>query len=318
MVMLLLEGIQTNMISDGVTLKKIMIFHEFMKSSSMKGAAENLDISVVSVHKALHSLEEAIECPLFETQGRSLRPLKSAESFYTYSEKLLTELDSAIKDAKDQLGIQSDKLALGSLYSLTYDLVPTVVSGLQNRRPELQVSITQGSNQTLLQRLDKMEIDVALIAQPHASTSSTYTVMPIYQDHMVIAISNASPLAKKSKIALEELTNEKLITLSPGFATYEHCIACFQRDKIKPAIGMQVEDIFTLMNLIQSGVGYSIVPARLKERYQPHVTFVEIDTLHPEPEPQTVSLVCLKTKEREIGILSCIAECRLYALKHKA
>ena len=305
------------MINDGVTLKKIMIFHEFMKNSSMKEAAENLDISVVSVHKALHSLEEAIECPLFETQGRSLRPLKSAESLYTYSGKLLTELDSAIKDAREQLGIQSDKLALGSLYSLTYDLVPTVVSGLQNRRPELQVSITQGSNQTLLQRLDKMEIDVALIAQPHPSTSSTYTVMPIYQDHMVIAISNASPLAKKSKIALEELTNEKLITLSPGFATYEHCMACFQRDNIKPIIGMQVEDIFTLMNMIQSGVGYSIVPARLKERYQPHVAFVDIDTLHPEPEPQTVSLVCLKTKEREIGILSCIAECRLYALKHK-
>jgi LysR family malonate utilization transcriptional regulator len=305
------------MINDGVTLKKIMIFHEFMKNNSMKDAAHNLDISVVSVHKALHSLEEAIECPLFETQGRSLRPLKSAETFYIYSEKLLTELNSAIKEAKDQLGIQSDKLALGSLYSLTYDLVPTVVSGLQKRRPELQVSITQGSNQTLLQRLDKMEIDVALIAQPHPAVSSTYTVMPIYDDHMVIAISSSSPFANKPKIALEELANEKLITLSPGFATYEHCLKCFQRDNLKPVIGMQVEDIFTLMNMIQSGVGYSIVPARLKEKYQPHVAFVDIDTIHPDPEPQTVSLVCLKTKEREIGILSCIAECRLYALKHK-
>ncbi|MGP8304603.1 LysR substrate-binding domain-containing protein [Vibrio sp. YIC-376] len=306
------------MINDGVTLKKITIFHEFMKNSSMKDAAQKLDISVVSVHKALHSLEEAIECPLFETQGRTLRPLKSAETFYAYSAKLLAELDSAIKEAKDQLGIQSDKLALGSLYSLTYDLVPTVVSGLQKRRPELQVSITQGSNQTLLQRLDKMEIDVALIAQPHPAASSTYTVMPIYQDHMMIAICNSSPFASKPKIALEELANEKLITLSPGFATYEQCLKCFQRDNLKPVIGMQVEDIFTLMNLIQSGVGYSIVPARLKERYQPHVAFVEIDTVHPNPEPQTVSLVCLKTKEREIGILSCIAECRLYALSHKS
>lgn len=305
------------MINDGVTIKKIAIFHEFMKNNSMKDAANNLDISVVSVHKALHSLEEALECPLFETQGRSLRPLKSADSFYAYSEKMLSGLDSAIKEAKDQLGIQSDKLALGSLYSLTYDLVPTVVSGLQKRRPELQVSITQGSNQALLQKLDKMEIDVALIALPHPGVSSTYTIMPIYQDNMVIALSNASPLAKKPKIALEELANEKLITLSPGFATYEHCIKCFERDNLKPVIGMQIEDIFTLMNMIQSGVGYSIVPERLKERYQPHVAFVDIDTLHPEPEPQTVSLVCLKTKEREIGILSCIAECRLYALKHK-
>ncbi|MEI8596959.1 LysR substrate-binding domain-containing protein [Vibrio sp. M60_M31a] len=222
------------MINDGVTLKKIIIFHGFMKHNSMKDAASNLDISVVSVHKALHSLEEAIECRIFETQGRSLRPLKSAETFYTYSEKLLNELDSAIKEAKEQLGIQADKLALGSLYSLTYDLVPSVVSGLQNRRPELQVSITQGSNQTLLQRLDKMEIDVALIAQPHTAANSTYTVMPIYQDHMVIALSNSSPFAKKTKIALEELANEKLITLSPGFATYEHCMKCFERDNLKP------------------------------------------------------------------------------------
>ncbi len=306
------------MIDDGITLKKINIFHEFMKTSSMKEVAKNLDISVVSVHKALHSLEEAIQCPLFEIHGRVLYPLKSALIFNTYAEQVLTDLAHAVKDAREQVGITSNQLRLGSLYSLTYDLVPTVVSGLQKRRPELQVSITQGSNHSLLQRLDKMEIDVALIAEPNPSVCSAYTVMPIYDDYMVIALSNRSPFANRKKIALNELADENLLTLAAGFATYQDCIDCFKRENIEPNIGMQVEDIFTLMNLIQSGVGYSLIPARLIDKYQPHVTFIDIDTDSQETNPQKISLVCLKTKEREIGILSCIAECRLYARSHRS
>ena len=38
-----------------------------------------LDISAVSVHRALHSLEDAMSCQLFSLQGRNLIPNDAAQ-----------------------------------------------------------------------------------------------------------------------------------------------------------------------------------------------------------------------------------------------
>lgn len=47
----------------------------FMTKNNITRTAEALDLSSVSVHRALHTLEEAINCPLFIHKGRNLVPL---------------------------------------------------------------------------------------------------------------------------------------------------------------------------------------------------------------------------------------------------
>ena len=65
-------------IDEELTLKKIQIFLAFMRCGNLSKAAVEMQISNVSVHKALHSLENALRCPLFKNEGRNLIPLKSA------------------------------------------------------------------------------------------------------------------------------------------------------------------------------------------------------------------------------------------------
>ena len=53
------------MSSDEITLRKLEIFLVFMRERNLARAAEALSLSSVSVHKAIHSLEAAVGCPLF-------------------------------------------------------------------------------------------------------------------------------------------------------------------------------------------------------------------------------------------------------------
>ena len=48
----------------------------FMRYGNLSKTAAEMQISTVSVHKALHSLESALRCPLFKNEGRNLIPLK--------------------------------------------------------------------------------------------------------------------------------------------------------------------------------------------------------------------------------------------------
>jgi len=48
-----------------ITFRKLEIFMAFMEKGNIARTAETLGISGVSVHRALHTLEEGVRCPLF-------------------------------------------------------------------------------------------------------------------------------------------------------------------------------------------------------------------------------------------------------------
>jgi LysR family malonate utilization transcriptional regulator len=68
-------------IDDAITLKKMEVFLAFMTLNNMARVSESLGQSTVSVHRSLHSLEEALGCPLFKHEGRNLIPLQTAYTF---------------------------------------------------------------------------------------------------------------------------------------------------------------------------------------------------------------------------------------------
>ena len=67
-------------ISEEITFRKLEVFLAYMKAGNLARAAELLDISTVSVHRALHSLQEGVRCQLFRHEGRNLTPTDAAST----------------------------------------------------------------------------------------------------------------------------------------------------------------------------------------------------------------------------------------------
>ena len=59
-------------ITSEITFRKLSIFMTFMEKGNIARTAEALGLSGVSVHRALHTLEENVRCPLFTHKGRNL------------------------------------------------------------------------------------------------------------------------------------------------------------------------------------------------------------------------------------------------------
>ena len=64
-------------INQEITFRKLSVFMMFMAKGNIARTAEAMKLSSVSVHRALHSLEEGVGCPLFVHKGRNLLPLQS-------------------------------------------------------------------------------------------------------------------------------------------------------------------------------------------------------------------------------------------------
>ena len=116
-------------IDEGITLKKLEVFLAFMKYRKHDARVGELGQSVVSVHRALHSLEESTRCALFKPTGRKLIPLQTAYTFAGVRGARALECEEGLRKTREAAGFASPRLKIGSLYSLTVGTIPQLLIG---------------------------------------------------------------------------------------------------------------------------------------------------------------------------------------------
>ena len=298
------------MIDSELTIRKLEIFLAFMEKKNIARTAESLGISSVSVHRALHSLEEVLRCPLYAPEGRNLRPLPAAQTLAHYAGEVLMVTRQAIVATRQAAGYGSGRMKLGCLYSLTLEIVPKLIMGLKRRRPEMEIDLTMNSNQNLLAGLEEGQLDAALISVSDKKAElSGLEVLPLFEDDIYFAmpVSAVRPLA--DTVDLADFAHEKFVTLNEGFATAESFRQAFDVAGFEPEVVTRLNDVFSLMNLVQAGVGCSLVPKRVKKVFENSVRLLPLAEKYQKS--QTVALVFPKTRERDPDMLALVAEARM-------
>lgn len=301
-------------IDEDLTLRKIQIFLAFMRYGNLSKTAAEMQISNVSVHKALHSLENSLRCPLFKNEGRNLIPLKSAYVLQENSQKIVQDIVTAVNKTREAAGFAAKVLHLGSLYSLTVNTIPNVISGLKLRRGELDIQLLLSSNLDLVKKLKTTELDAIIVALNETTSDADFESLAMFQDDIYLAVNKNSPLANFEEIDLSTLKDETFLTLSKGFATRHDSDVVFEKAGIDPKVFLQVSDIFTLISMVSTGVGLALLPGRISTIYESSVKLIPLQA--PYQIKQEIGLVFLKSKERDPNLLALIAECRMFARQY--
>ncbi|MGE8496326.1 MAG: LysR substrate-binding domain-containing protein [Pseudomonas sp.] len=297
-------------IDEELTLKKLEIFLAFMRSGNLARAASELNTSNVSVHRAIHSLESALRCPLFKHEGRNLIPLESAYVLEERAQKLVQDVVDTVRQTREAAGFSAERFKLGALYSLTVKTVPQLIMGLKLRRSTLNIDLILGSNVDLLYKLKNMELDAILVALHDSASDPDCEQLPLFTDDIFLAVPVDSPFAEQLEVDLADLCESTFITLSQGFATHQDGARVFQQAGFEPKVAMQVNDIFTLLSMVSSGVGYALLPGRIAAVYENRVRLIPLQARYRLQ--QQIGVVFLKAKERDPNLLALVAECRMY------
>jgi len=294
-------------ISEEITFRKLEALLAFMETGNLAKAAEALDISPVSVHRALHSLEDGMRCALFRHEGRNLLPTEAAHVLADVARDVLKTMSDGVRVTREAAGYSADQLKIGSLYSLTIKTVPQVVIGIKMRRPELQTELVLGSNADLLQKLRQGSIDATLMAlpEPDAEIES----IPMFEDDIFFAAPADSHYATLPEIDLRVCRDEPFVSLGEGFVTSSGFMEAFRIADFTPNVVMKVGDIFSLMNLVGGGIGYSLLPGRVRDVFAKNVAFVPLTAEYDMK--QSIGLSFLRRRERDPNLLGLAAVCRM-------
>jgi LysR family malonate utilization transcriptional regulator len=295
-------------IDEQITFRKLEILLAFMEAGNLARSAEQLGISVVSVHRALHTLEAGTRCALFRHEGRNLQPTEAAQVLAEVARDVLKAMVDGIQSTRTVAGYDADRIRIGSLYSLTSGTIPAVIMGLKLRKPDLQAELVLGSNSDLLQRLRDGAIDASVMGLPDDAID--VETQHLHDDDVLFAAPANSKYAHMAEVNLSACVDESFVSLTEGYVTYDGFVEAFRIAGFTPNVVMRTADIFSLTNLVNGGIGCTLLPGRIRSVLPSNVVLIPMQARYRIV--QRIGLCFLRTRERDPNLLALLAACRTF------
>ncbi len=231
------------------------------KYRNFSQAAENCYISQSSLSQHIAGLEKELGIRLFSRTTRTIQITEAGEAFVKMASDILRDTQRLKETMFSYSDCQRGTINIGSITALETIHFNRLISDFYSIYPQLTLNIYTGKSISLLESLEKREIDVAFVAQPANYSFPNISFKPMGIDEYVILMSHSHPLAAKDAVDFSELKNERFIVHGPNQALQGYFLqACKEANFVPNVIGC-VESTPIMISLIRTGLGICVSPA---------------------------------------------------------
>jgi DNA-binding transcriptional LysR family regulator len=219
-------------------------------------AAEALHISQPALTKQIQRLEVKVAGPLLVRGYRRVTLTPAGEILRDRTRSLLREAEIAEQMTRLAVNGKAGLLRIGfGIASLAAGL-PGILMRFRQHFPEVQVSMRDMSTPDQIEALEQGDIDVGFVRLP-VERAELVTV-PVLEEMLVAAV----PRGMSYRKGLAGLRNEPFVVISRSVSAsfFDHLVQTCRAAGFSPRIVQEVNELFTVLNLVQSGVGVSLVP----------------------------------------------------------
>lgn len=221
-------------------------------------AAKSLNVSQPALSRSIGRLEKDLNVKLFARDSRKVALTQYGQTFLSYAERILLELEMARQDIMNMAEPDSGVINLSFMHSLGAYLVPDLVKEFRKLYPKIQFSLNQNHSFLLSKQLFKGESDLCLCSAP--INMSDIAWVPLLTEKLYIIVPTTHSLAQKDIINMEEIASEPFITLKPRYGLRTKTEHLFELSSIHPKIRFEGDEIITVASLVAAGLGVSLVP----------------------------------------------------------
>lgn len=252
-------------------------FVEVARQGSFRAAAESLNVAPSAVSKQIKNLEENLEIKLFSrARGRAgLELTEAGEILLFRSASVVNELNIAREELDQLQGLELGHLRLGVNEVLASDLLPSLLTNFNRNHPKLQFTIMVENTPVMLNRMREGEIDIGL-GYNFPPSSDLETLATLNRRTYLITAPD-HPLARRPKVRLDEIAGQKFIFPDPTLALHQILQDALVESSISVHNVMTTNSFTLLRQMVQNGMGVSVVIGRFLVNQGENISFVEID-----------------------------------------
>lgn len=216
----------------------------------------------VSLH--IKNLEKEFQTKLFHRSPKFLKITPSGEILYDRAKQMITIYEQTRQDILEQQNTIKGELKIGASFTIGEYILPPLLLDLQTNYPELELQVTIGNTEEIIQSTRSHHVDIGLIEGQ--TNEKELTVIPFMQDELFIVSSNKHPLVHKKEVAITDLQNEAWIMRETGSGTREYFNHFIRSNGLKVKSLLTISSNQGIKETLINGMGISILSGSVVER----------------------------------------------------
>ncbi len=262
-------------------------------------AAEKCFVTQATLSMMVKKLEEELGVQLFDRSQQPVRPTREGAEIIELSKKVVSQA-RFIKDYARELKEEvSGELRLAIIPTIAPYLLPLFLKPFHEQFPHLKLHIREMISDDIILALKRGDADVGILATP--LNEREIREYPLFYEEFFPYASESEQLPKKKYLLPNDINPNHLWLLEEG-----HCL----RDQLlllcslkhaesgENPVRYEVGSIQTLINMVDSSEGITILPKLATERLNPQQQ-AKLRAFAPPKPAREVSLITVQDFPRK-------------------
>ncbi len=235
-------------------LQRYTAFLKTVEFESFSKAAEVLQYSQSAISRMIKSLEDEYGVALLRRSNKKVRLTAEGEALLPYimdicqTTRLMQERVDALCDLKN------GTLRIGVLTNISTHWLPGVIHRFHQDHPSIRYEMLDGDGRSIQAWLTEGRIDCGILPLPFYEKLDT---IPLFTETFYAVLPTNHPLCRKDILSVGDLEDLPFILPEKGGNT---TISDYLSEHgIRPDIRLVTWDDYTVLRMIESGVGISIL-----------------------------------------------------------
>lgn len=288
---------------EDMDFNQINYFLSILRTGSFSEAAAASFISQSSISKQIQALENELGVKLFRREHSKVSLSEAGYEFFSFAEdceKRRMELDARLRQYSDK---NQDTLSIGSIPVMVSDGIASMFAKFQKEMLQENLNVNfdiySEEQDVVFNALKTNKIDLAFL-RPTYLSKDLYESFLVTKDEIVFVCHKDNLLSTRKEISLEQLSQERIILISPRSSLYQTCFAELMRFGVSGNVVSTTGRHPVALEMVNHNLGVTLLPRRLLVEDTRYSGLVSI----PLTEPIQVYLSLMKQKKRELPYIA--------------
>lgn len=240
-------------------VRDLYILSTVVKSGSMAKAARELAMSQPAVSEAIANLEYILRVRLLDRSPRGIAPTIYADAVLKRSIAVFDELKQSVRDIEFLADPTTGQLKIGCPQSIASTVLPRIAQHFAQKYPRVVLHVENLPSPAIrAPGLRDRKYDLILVRWPtplpddHLDDELNMEIL--YEEPLVVAAGMHTRWARRRKIDLAELANERWILSPPGTWNYEWVAEGFKaRGLGLPKVSLVTFNVHLIAHFLKNG-----------------------------------------------------------------
>lgn len=232
-----------------IALQKVVELGSFTK------AADVLGYTQPAISQMISSLENELSIKLLYRSRYGIHLTLEGERIFPSIQKTVAGYKAMLEIAKEIKGLDSGTIRIGTISSISCHWLPGLIKEFQEIYPNVQFILHQGDYTSIPEWVRTGEADFGFI-NPDAIPGIKTKFIKTGELRAVLPVNH--PLSTKEYITLDDLAREPFLLLEEG--ALSEPMEAFRNAGLEPDVRLCVHDDYSILSMIESGLGVSILP----------------------------------------------------------